>query len=116
MPSGSGCMASEATKYVWDATEAARRALKFTRGKSFADYQADDMLRAAVERQLAILGEALSRLRQIEPTLAGRITDLNRAVGLRNVLVHAYAEIDDALIWGVLEGPLPGLLAQLEGL
>lgn len=109
-------MASEATKYLWDATEAARRALKFAAGKTFVDYQADDMLRAAVERQLAILGEALSRLRQIDPTLAGRITDLHRAVGLRNVLVHAYAEIDDALIWGVLEGPLPGMLAQLEGL
>lgn len=43
-------MAPEVTKFVWDATEAARRALKFTRGKTFADYQADDMLRAAVER------------------------------------------------------------------
>jgi uncharacterized protein with HEPN domain len=81
-------MQPETNKYVWDATEAARRILRFTQGKTLDDYQRDELLRAAVERQLTIVGEALSRVRQIEPLVAERIADLPRAVALRNILVH----------------------------
>jgi uncharacterized protein with HEPN domain len=109
-------MQPETNKYVWDATEAARRILRFTQGKTLNDYQNDELLRAAVERQLTIVGEALSRVRQIEPAVAERIADLPRAVALRNILVHGYADIDDAIVWGVVVGPLPALAAALEAL
>lgn len=74
------------------------------------------MLRAAIERQFTILGEALGRLRQVDPTLAARLTDLPRAVALRNLLVHAYAEIDDDIVWGVVGGHLPALLSELDAI
>ena len=48
--------------------------------------------------------------------LAGQIPDLNRAVGMRNVLVHAYAQTDHLLVWGLIDGPLPKLMADLESL
>jgi uncharacterized protein with HEPN domain len=35
---------------------------------------------------------------------------------MRNVLVHAYAEIDDDVVWGVVSGPLTTLLEELESL
>jgi len=41
---------------------AAASAAEFVKGKSFADYTADVMLRSAVERQLEIVGEALAQL------------------------------------------------------
>lgn len=47
---------------------------------------------------------------------ASRITDLPRAVALRNVLVHGYAEKDDAVVWGVVRGQLGTLLSELEKL
>jgi uncharacterized protein with HEPN domain len=109
-------MAVDARKYLWDAKEAAARALRFTRNKSWDDYAGDEVLRSAVERQLLILGEALGRLRQHDPGLAARIAGLNQAIGLRHVLAHAYADIDDAIVWGVLTGPLPGMLLELEAL
>lgn len=65
---------------------------------------------------MTIVGEALSRVRQVDPTVAERIVDLPRAVALRNILVHGYADIDDSIVWGVVVGPLPGLVAVLEGL
>jgi uncharacterized protein with HEPN domain len=43
-------MSPEAGTFLWDAVNAARLALSFEQGRSFDDYQADAMLRSAVER------------------------------------------------------------------
>jgi uncharacterized protein with HEPN domain len=45
--------------YVWDVREAADAIAGFVLSRSFDDYSGDLMLRSAVERQLAIIGEAL---------------------------------------------------------
>lgn len=55
-------MRPDPRKYLWDALRAAERLGKFRQGKSFAGYQSDDLLRSAVERQLEIIGEALTQL------------------------------------------------------
>jgi uncharacterized protein with HEPN domain len=109
-------MAPELRKYLWDAKEAAARALRFTHGKTLDDYLNDELLRSAVERQFLILGEALGRLRQLDAALASRVADLHQAVALRNQLAHGYAEIDDAIVWGVVAGPLKQMLGELESL
>ncbi len=57
------------------------------------------MLRSAVERQFEIVGEALNKLRRVDPTTAERVPDLPRIVAFRNVLVHGYATIDNELVW-----------------
>lgn len=108
----------DAAKLLWDAQGAADRIARFTAGRSFDDYLADDMLRAAVERQFEIIGEAFAGLRRIDPTLAASIPDLPRIVAFRNVLIHGYASVDPKLVWGVIENHLPALraaLAQLLG-
>lgn len=46
--------------YLWDALRAAELVSDFTDSRTFADYQADAMLRSAVERQFEIVGEAKS--------------------------------------------------------
>jgi len=108
----------EAAKLLWDAQQAAELIARFTADRSFDDYLADDMLRAAVERQFEIIGEAFAALRRIDPTLAAGIPELPRIVAFRNVLIHAYAAVDPKLVWGVIENDLPALrtaLAQLLG-
>lgn len=74
------------------------------------------MLRSAVERQFEIIGEAFAALRRMNPDLAASIPDLPCIVAFRNILVHSYATVDDSLIWGVVEGNLPGLLTLLARL
>ena len=44
-------MRLEARKYLYDIQYAADLLTEFTTGKTFADYERDAMLRAAVERQ-----------------------------------------------------------------
>jgi uncharacterized protein with HEPN domain len=107
-------MAADAAKYVWDAIAAAEAAQKFASGKSLDAYIADHLLRSAIERQLEIFGEALNRLRQVDPTTAAAITHLPRAVALRNILVHAYADVDPLIVWGVVDSHLNDMLAQLR--
>lgn len=109
-------MAPELRKYLWDAKEAAARALRFTAGKTLDDYLGDELLRAAVERQFMILGEALGRVRQMDASVAARIANLNQAVALRNLLAHGYANVDDAIVWGVVAGPLTQMLNEIESL
>ncbi|MGP4015501.1 HepT-like ribonuclease domain-containing protein [Saccharopolyspora sp. 5N708] len=95
--------------YLWDAVAAADLLRGFHSGKTFADYQADAMLRSAVERQFEIIGEALNQLSKADAKLAAQIPELGRIVAFRNILIHGYATVDDALVWQVLTEKLPEL-------
>ena len=74
------------------------------------------MLRAAIERQFEIIGEALNRLFRLEPDLADRITDGRRIIAFRNILVHAYAQIENRVVWGVIESELKTLETDVAAL
>ena len=56
--------------YLWDASRAAGLLDDFSRGKSFADYQSDELLKSAVERQFEVVGEALNQLSKAAPEMA----------------------------------------------
>ncbi|MES2562547.1 MAG: DUF86 domain-containing protein [Pseudomonadota bacterium] len=106
-------MPPEARKYLWD-VDAARRITRFTYGKSLKEYESDELLRSAVERQFEIIGEALSKFRAVDPESAKAIPELPRIVAFRNILIHGYASVDDKLVWGIVEGKLESLARALE--
>lgn len=109
-------MRPEARKYLYDIRQAVALLREFTTGKTFADYEHDAMLRAAVEREFGIIGEAMTRLADLDAPTAGRISDFHRIIAFRNVLVHGYAVVDDRLVWDVLERSLPTLAREVEAL
>lgn len=109
-------MQLEARKYLFDVQEAAELVSQFTAGKDFAEYRHDPMLRLAVERAFTIIGEALGQLARVDPSAASRITDLPGIVGFRNVLTHAYAQIDDRIVWGIVQSKLPVLIREVADL
>lgn len=102
-------MPNDPKTYLHDIQQAARHIATFTQGKTFADYEQDRLLSSAVERQLQIIGEALSQLDREAPKLASRIPEYRRIIAFRNVLVHGYASLDNRLVWGVIESKLPQL-------
>jgi transposase len=67
-------MRLEAKKYLFDIRRAGSLLTEFTAGKNFDAYQADAMLRAAVEREFEIIGEALAQLARLDAAIAARIT------------------------------------------
>lgn len=102
-------MQPDPRKYLWDALRAAGFLRQFAAGKTFAEYQDDVLLRSAVDRQFEIVGEALSQLAKSHADMAAQVPELPRIVAFRNILIHGYANVDDALVWQVLSDKLPQL-------
>jgi len=106
-------MRLEARKYLYDIRQAADLLAAFISGKAFTDYEADAMLRAAVERQFEIIGEALAQLAKLDEGLASRISEYRRIIAFRNILIHGYADVDDRLVWDIIETRLPALRREV---
>ena len=102
--------------YLWDVQQAAEAIQQFTTGLNAKGYAEDALVRAAVERQFEIIGEALNRLSKVDPELAERVPHLRAIVGFRNVLIHGYAVIDHGRVWRIKETQLPDLLASVSAL
>lgn len=107
-------MHPDSAKLLWDAQQAVQKIMRFTVGKSFAQYEEDELLRSGVERQFEIVGEALNQLSRVDPATAAAIADLPRIVAFRNVLIHGYANVDDRVVWGVIESSLGALHEALS--
>lgn len=105
-------MRLEALKYLYDIQRAADLLVEFVRSKTFADYQRDAMLRAAVEREFEIIGEAMTKLARVDEAVVARISDYKRIIAFRNVLIHEYADVHDRLVWDVVETNLPTLVRE----
>jgi uncharacterized protein with HEPN domain len=102
-------------KHFYDAREAARAILRFTAGRSYEDFCADEMLSSAIERKFEIIGEALVRIRRQRPEDLRVIGDWPAIIGFRNILAHAYEQIEDA-VWGIVSEQLPRFLDELEAI
>jgi len=90
--------------------------ISVTEGKNLKDYSGERLLRQGVERNLQIIGEAVGRLRHDDPEIADRLSEHERIVGFRNVLVHGYDLVDDSIVWDTIRTKLPLLLGEVEGL
>ena len=109
-------MKRDAKGYLHDIYEAGRQIQSFTKGMSIEDYRKSELIKAAVERKFAIIGEVLVQLRSDYPELLDRISDTDKIIGFRNVLVHGYNIIDDATVWSAVKSNLPTLLEEVEAL
>lgn len=109
-------MQPEIRKFLYDIRSACEALVQFTSGKSLNDYQADLLLRAGVERELMIIGEALNQAIRVAPTLAEKITGIREIINFRNIIVHSYATIEDKTVWGILQNDLPGLYKEVQAL
>ena len=109
-------MRLEVKKHLYDMRGAASLLAEFTKGKDFATYESDALLRSAVERQFEIIGEALARLSRLDVEVGNQISEQQRIIAFRNILIHGYADVDDRLVWDVLQSKLPTLVQEIEAL
>jgi uncharacterized protein with HEPN domain len=103
-------------KYLHDILSACQLIRRFTAGKSLGDYQSDDLLRSAVERQFEIAGEALGAALRSDPGMESNLSNARRIIAFRNRLIHGYASISNEVVWGIIESHLPVLLQEVQGL
>ncbi len=73
----------------------------------FEEYSVDLKTKSAIERQLGIIGEAIKKLKEIDPQEL--INYQNDIIGFRNILIHNYDNIDDTIVWSIIKDDLVSL-------
>lgn len=74
---------------------------EFTFEISFEIYETDRKTQSAVERQLAIIWEALNQFKKLESEIL--ITNDKQIVSFRNRLIHAYDSLDNSIVWAIIK-------------
>lgn len=80
--------------------------------KNFFEYQNNKLLRRGVEREIELIGEAMSRILKIDPTI--KIKNSGQIVDTRNWVIHGYDKVDDVVIWGIISKNLPELKKEVN--
>jgi len=82
--------------------------------KDFNYYRSNTLLKRAIERDLEIIGEAISRILKTDSEFP--IDHARRIVGLRNQIIHSYDNISDENIWAIISKHIPLLKEEITTL
>ena len=80
--------------------------------KFFEQYKSDRKTKSAVERQLAIIGEAIKKIKEIDSNEL--INYHSSIIGFRNILVHSYDSVDDEIVWAIIKNHLKPLKEEVS--
>jgi len=95
-----------------DMIEAIQRIEKYaSRGRQA--FVSDELIQTYIVHNLQILGEAAAK---VSANQQSQYVDLPwpKMVGMRNVLVHNYFNIDLDIVWQVVESELPSLKEKIN--
>lgn len=107
-------MNDETRKNLIDTLQAAEEIQDFVRGMDFKAYQNKPVTRRAVERDFEIIGEALNRIKCTGDKLLEKISEHHRIIGFRNILIHGYDIVDEAIVWQAVTNHLPILIGEIK--
>lgn len=82
--------------------------------KEFGKFQMDLRTKRAVERNIEIIGEALSRILKRDESIV--ISNSRKIVDTRNRIIHGYDSVSDDVIWGIVIKHLPLLQNEVQAL
>lgn len=98
-----------------DIIDSARRIQGYVEGRTLHDLLEDVGLQDQVVRRFGIIGEAARRLSdEARRSIPG--IPWPAVIGLRNVLIHDYAEVDCEELWDIIQNHLPRLIDEIEPL
>jgi uncharacterized protein with HEPN domain len=84
-------------------------------GQTAESFSHDRLVGFAVVRAIQLIGQAArgvsDELQAAHPEIPWR--DM---IGMRNVVVHDYADVDLALVWKTVRDDLPGLVERLRAI
>ena len=93
--------------------QAIERIKRYTNGKRFDDFVEDYMMYYAVVKNIEIIGEAANLLTN-EFKSEHPDTQWKLITGMRNYIVHEYFQVDNTVIWDVIQNDLPNLETQIK--
>ncbi|HZU05667.1 MAG TPA: DUF86 domain-containing protein [Chloroflexota bacterium] len=80
-----------------------------------AAFEQDELLQGWFVRHLQIIGEAARALPEEVRTMAPEI-EWAKIIGMRNILVHGYFDIDLDIVWDAARRDAPALKPRIEQL
>jgi len=92
-----------------DILESIEQIDQFTVDMDFAAYERDEKTKAAVERKIQILTEAVIRLEQVQGREECSEIDWSAYRGMGNFLRHSYHRVSDEIVWNTVKDDLPVL-------
>ena len=106
-------MTDRERKYLSDIIESIRHIRAFTEGvETFDVYQKNFLVKAAVERHLGIIGEAVNKY--LKESNAAALTNARQIISLRNRIIHSYDNLDDRLIWNIVKKEIKPLEVEIQ--
>ena len=98
--------------FLLDMLVAARDAIAYAEGLSYADFEQNREKQRAIFNAVQEIGEAASRIspefKNAHPAIPWR-----KIVGMRNRLVHAYFDIELDFVWDTVRNDLPAFAARI---
>ena len=107
-------MTRDPEKFVYAMLDACRFLLDMTAGQTVDRFKSGRAFRSAIERELQIIDEAMIQLRAIACQTVAQISEHERIIGFRHVLVHGYHSLDADIVSFVIQDKLPALRVELE--
>jgi uncharacterized protein with HEPN domain len=100
---------------IQDIWNAAQEILSFTAGMDYESLVSDRRTQAAVLYEILIVGEAANRLSS-EFRSQHSTVPWKDIIGMRNILVHQYDQIDTEVVWDVICRDIPELINLIQPL
>ena len=82
--------------------------------RNFLEFEKDLKTKRAVERNIEIIGEAMSRIIRLKPGI--EIENSRKIVDTRNRIIHGYDSVSDDVIWLIVIKYLPLLKKEIHTL
>jgi uncharacterized protein with HEPN domain len=77
----------------------------------FEEYTVDLKTKSAIERQLTIIGEAIKKIKDLDPEeLIKYHSDI---IGFRNIIIHNNDSVDDSIVWSIIKRDLVSLKQEV---
>lgn len=79
--------------------------------RDFFEFKKDLKTRKAIERNIEIIGEAVSRILNVNPEI--KITNARKIVDTRNRIIHGYDSVSEEIIWAIVSKDLGKLRQEI---
>jgi uncharacterized protein with HEPN domain len=99
--------------YLIDILEAAKLTIEYIGNKSKEEFLKDTQCQDAVIRRFAIIGEAARRISGEMKTTYPEVP-WNEMIGMRNIMVHEYDDVDMLIVWDTIKKDIPALISAIE--
>src|SRR5579883_672420 len=101
--------------YLQDILTSCDKVLRYTQGMNFDEFVSDGRTFDAVILNLLIIGEAIKNIPQDVRDLNQQI-EWRKIAGLRDILAHAYFQVENEIIWDVVQSKVQPLQEQIQKL